>query len=282
MQIETTFKQAQMVVPVVALAVIWLLEGWFPLFTERRGRTRHALRNLTLGLTNAALTSLAFAGLTALAVHHAERAHIGLLRWLEATAWIETMLALLLLDGWMYLWHRANHLLPFFWRFHRVHHSDPMMDVTTATRFHVGEIVLSSLLRLIVCPLLGVAFWHILLYETLLFPVILLHHSNIHIPELWDRRLRRLIVSPNMHRVHHSRWQPETDSNFASIFSFWDRLAGTFRQREDPHEIVFGLEGYDEDARQSVIGMLQTPFLPRPARSASAGRAEHVADTQAV
>src|SRR5215813_5385924 len=118
--------------------------------------------------------------------------------------------AILLFDAWMYLWHRANHQLDFLWRFHRVHHSDPEMDVTTAIRFHAGEILISSALRLAVIPLLGITNRQLLVYEMLLLPVILFHHSNVLIPERLDAILRLVIVTPAIHRVHHSRLRAET------------------------------------------------------------------------
>jgi hypothetical protein len=173
---------------------------------------------------------------------------------------VKLPVGVLLLDAWMYAWHRANHALPFLWRFHRMHHSDPTVDVTTALRFHCGEIVLSSLLRLAVVPLLGLELWQVILYETMLLPVIAFHHSNVALPERWDRLLRLVIVSPNMHRVHHSDWQPETDSNFASIFSWWDRLGRSFRLRPDVRTLHYGLREFDGDRWQSLWGLLRTPL----------------------
>ena len=161
----------------------------------------------------------------------------------------------------MYLWHRANHRILFLWRFHRMHHSDPQMDVTTALRFHTGELVFSSLLRFAVVPLLGMNLWQLIFYEILLLPIIQFHHSNVNLPESWDRCLRTIIVTPNIHRVHHSRWQPETDSNYSSIFSFWDRVFGSFRLRKDSHTIQYGLYTYDAQEWQTTWGMLKTPFL---------------------
>lgn len=261
MPLPDTLLRVQTVVAVLGLVILWLLEGWWPFFADRRGRVRHAARNLALALINTVALSLLFAGLTAATLAWAARSHFGLLHWISAPLWLKTGMAFLLIDAWMYAWHRANHRLPFLWRFHRVHHSDPLMDVTTSARFHVGEIALSSLLRLAIFPLLGVALWQALLYEVFLLPVIQFHHSNVALPERWDRLLRWLIVSPNMHRVHHSRFQPETDSNYSSIFSFWDRLARTFRQVPDPHTLCLGLDAWDGEEWQSVSGLLRTPFV---------------------
>jgi len=142
--------------------------------------------------------------------------------------------------------HNANHRVPFLWRFHRMHHTDMEMDSTSAIRFHTLEIVFSSCLRLAVAPLLGIEFTHLFVYEICLQPVIIFHHSNIAFPEKWDRILRALIVTPNMHRVHHSLETYETNSNYSSVFSVWDRLAGTFRKREDMATLTFGLKEFRE------------------------------------
>src|SRR5437867_3700266 len=127
-------------IAVGVLAVLWLLETWVPLFAGRPRRYRHAFRNLAIGSLNLAVTGALFAGATAAITAWAERDRFGLLHQLSAPLWVEVPLALLLFDAWMYLWHRTNHRVPFLWRFHRMHHSDPDVDVTTALRFHFGEI----------------------------------------------------------------------------------------------------------------------------------------------
>jgi sterol desaturase/sphingolipid hydroxylase (fatty acid hydroxylase superfamily) len=250
------------------------MEAWVPLFVDRPHRLRHAGRNLTVAGINMAVIGLGFAGATTgVAVWAAER-NFGLLHSLPWPLWVELPLVLLLFDLWMYLWHRANHAVPVLWRFHRMHHSDPDMDVTTALRFHTGEIALSSILRLAVIPLLGMSLWHVILYEILLLPVIAFHHSNVALPEKWDRLLRAVIVSPNMHRVHHSDWQPETDSNFSSVFSWWDQLGGTFRFRKDVRTLRYGLREFDGEEWQSLWGLLRTPFADqRPGKSEVPGPA---------
>ena len=223
----------------------------------------HASRNLVIALFNIGFIALMFSGIISVVATWNQNMNFGLLIFLDLPLAIETGIALLLFDGWMYLWHRANHEIPFLWRFHRMHHSDREIDVTSATRFHIGELILSSVLRLGVIPLLGLELWQLVLYEVMLLPVIQFHHSNVNLPERWDRLLRTIIVSPNMHRVHHSRIQLETDSNYSSVFSFWDRLARTFRRREDLRAIEFGLLEFDDLKWQTILGMLRTPFRSR-------------------
>ena len=259
---------AQPVAVVVGLAVLLLAESLHPfvdLFRDRRERGRHLVRNGALGLLNAALIAFVFAGLWAAAAAWGAARGWGLLHLLGLPPGAHALGAILLLDAWMYAWHRLNHRVGVLWRFHRVHHADAAMDVTTASRFHVGEIVLSSALRVPLIVLLGLYAWELLLYETLMFAVVQLHHANVMLPPALDRALRAVIVTPAMHKVHHSRLQPETDSNYSSLFSWWDRLFRSFRLRADPREIVFGLDAFDAPEHRTLRGLLAMPFT-RPSR----------------
>ncbi len=242
------------------LLCLWA-ESFFPLFMDRKGKLRllHVTRNLTIGLVNGVVLTLGFSGLTPLAIQWGELHRIGLLQQLQLAPGTEQVIGFVAFDLWMYLWHRANHTISFLWRFHRMHHSDPAVDTTSALRFHVGEMVISSVLRLAVIPLLGIPLKDLVLYELILEPVILLHHSNIALPATLDRWMRLLVVSPNMHRVHHSDIPVETNSNYASIFSFWDRLCGTYRQREVA-TIRYGLEEFRDPRWHTLKGLLVTPL----------------------
>ena len=258
---------------VCGLGLLWTLETWLPAVKGRNHRWRHTFRNLSLGLLNAFILTLLAGPLITQIVIQAEGSGFGLLRMFQLPAVISTIAAVLLFDGWMYLWHRANHQFHFLWRFHRVHHSDPAMDATTAVRFHTGEILISSALRLALIPLLGLTLRQLLVYESLMLPVILFHHSNVNFPEGLDRWLRVVLVSPALHRVHHSRVQIETDSNYSTIFSFWDRIGRTLRLRKDGPPVDFGLAEYDGEEWQRMSGLLSTPFLSVRAESSIAAHA---------
>src|SRR5215475_9406071 len=242
------------------LILLLTIESWLPAAGDRSRRLRHAARNVTLGSLNVFAGALLAAPLIANVAGWAEESRFGLLNLLNLPPLIATVTAILLFDGWLYLLHRANHKIGLLWRFHRVHHSDPEMDATTAIRFHTGEVLISAALRLAVIPLLGIALWQLLLYESLMAPIILFHHSNVKFPEKVDRRLRALVVSPAVHRVHHSRMQFETDSNYSIVFSIWDRIGGTFRLRQDGRPVNFGLDEYDGEESQRVSRLLTTPF----------------------
>lgn len=250
------------------LALLWLGELLVPFYSQFQGgikeRFRHDLRNLSFGAFNSLLSITIFlAGLTALE-GWGEARQFGLLRWAPVPLWGASILGLVLFDLWMYVWHRINHEVRFFWRFHRMHHSDREMDASTGVRFHPGEILLSGLARLIVFPLIGLSLWQLALYESILLPVILFHHSNVALPRWMDRGLLAILVTPAMHRVHHSDVQVETDSNYSSVLSIWDRLFGTFRLREDNHELVLGLRQFATSKWLTAFGMLRTPWY-RPA-----------------
>jgi sterol desaturase/sphingolipid hydroxylase (fatty acid hydroxylase superfamily) len=261
------------VVGTCGLILLFSLESWIPAAADRHRRLGHAARNLTMGLLNAVTIALLASPFIAKVALWADGSRFGLLPQMNLPPVLATIMAILLFDAWMYLWHRSNHELSFLWRFHRVHHSDPEMDATTAVRFHTGEILISSALRLAVIPLLGITIYQLLIYEILLLPVILLHHSNLRFPERLDAILRSIIVTPAVHRIHHSRLRVETDSNYSSVFSFWDRIAGTFRLRRNGRPVDFGLDEFDGEQWQRLTGLLTTPFIFGKPEGRSADRA---------
>lgn len=256
-------EQLACVKAAAAILVLGLFWGWetvAPLVARRRGRLGHAGHNLALAVLNTMVLAVVFGSASVVVTGWTSANGLGLLHLLDVGWPIRLVLALVLLDGWMYLWHRANHAVPFLWRFHRTHHSDDRMDVTTATRFHLGEHALGAVLRLGLVPLAGFDLAHLLVYDILVIAVTQFHHANLSLGRL-DRPLRWLLVTPALHQVHHSRDQPETDSNFATILSVWDRLACTLRLRDDPSTIRFGLDGFDDPHWQTFAGMLRTPFV---------------------
>jgi sterol desaturase/sphingolipid hydroxylase (fatty acid hydroxylase superfamily) len=247
---------------VLALLLIW--ETGKPFFTYFRGKGRnrltHGLKNLILSAFNSLMIALCFSLAWANAARWAEEHGLGILQPIAHSPGWHAFLAIMALDFWTYWWHRLNHRIPFFWRFHRMHHSDPFMDVTTANRFHLGEIFFSSVIRIGLIPLAGIRLWELAIYELLLFAVVQFHHANIALPVKLDDFLRWIVPTPAMHKVHHSRLIPETNSNYSSLFSIWDRLFQTLLSKSDLQEIRFGLADFDSPQDQSLKGLLGTPF----------------------
>jgi sterol desaturase/sphingolipid hydroxylase (fatty acid hydroxylase superfamily) len=250
---------AKPMLTVLCLAIFWSWESLQPLIAGRPKRWRHAGRNAAIALLNTVILGLLFGAATVGVAVWASENRIGLLNWLNVQWPWRLFPAIVLLDGWLYLWHLMNHTFPVLWRFHRMHHSDREMDVTTATRFHLGEHIGSASLRLGIIAILGISVVEILIYETLVVAVTMFHHANVSLGR-FDRPLRWLVVTPRMHQIHHSCWRPETDSNYSVLLSFWDRLARTYRMRTANETVELGLSEFNDDRWQSIMGMLKTPF----------------------
>lgn len=240
------------------LAVFWLWETGFP-FKPVGARIRHAGRNLAFGLVNTLILAVVFGSLTVAVADATTEREWGLLHALGFTDAVTFCLGLVFLDAWSYLWHRANHVVPILWRFHRMHHADDRMDATTAVRFHLGELLLSAVLRLGLIPLVGLSAWEVIVYDAALLGITLFHHANISLGK-FDRVLRTLLVTPAIHKVHHSHLRDETNSNYGVFFSFWDRLGRSLRLRSDLDRIKFGLDEFESPYWQSIPGMLIVPF----------------------
>src|SRR5215212_2592490 len=242
---------------IVGCAVLWSLESVIPLYRLGEGRVRRALPNVGLTvlllLTNLALSFVA-AGVAGFAVSH----RVGLLFLLQLPAWANVIAGIAALDLFTYVAHVLLHKTPVAWRFHRVHHSDEAVDVTTAFRQHPGETVWRVLWQLPAIILCGLPLWIVVIHLTVSAANAQLEHANIRLSDRLDRWLRLLFVTPNMHKVHHSRLQPETDSNYANIFSVWDRLFGTYTSGIDFCTLRYGLD--DADDRATFVGLLRMPF----------------------
>ena len=237
--------------------VLWSLESAIPLFRVGPTRARHALPNVGLTVLllsmNLALSFVA-AGVAGFAVKH----RIGLLFLLQLPDWAKAIAGIAALDLFTYVAHVLLHKMPLAWRFHRVHHSDEAVDVTTAFRQHPGETIWRVLWQLPAIILLGLPLWIVVVYLTVSAANAQLEHANIRLPHRLDRWLRVLFVTPDMHKVHHSRLQPETDSNYANVFSVWDRAFGTYTSRIDFGALRYGLNDADEGA--TFVGLLRMPF----------------------
>jgi sterol desaturase/sphingolipid hydroxylase (fatty acid hydroxylase superfamily) len=242
--------------------IVWETVGpCFRYFVKRpTKRLRHGAINLGLGILNAIVIGVIFVTLWEIAVKWSVKADFGILRWVELSPWIEGLIAVLIFDCFTYWWHRFNHEVPFLWRFHRVHHSDAEMDVTTANRFHTGEIAISAVLRIPLLFLLGADLWMLAFYELLMFPVVQFHHANIRLPDAIERGFRKVFASPVMHKIHHSDLMEETNSNFTSLFSIWDRIFGTYRMRKHFQMIQLGLKEFRKPEDEQFFGMLKIPF----------------------
>lgn len=191
----------------------------------------------------------------------------GLFNLLTLPFWFEFVAAVLLLDLAIYLQHILMHRVPLLWRLHRVHHADLDIDLTTGSRFHTIEIIVSMLIKAVVILLLGPALIAVLVFEVLLNGMAIFNHANVSLPPAVERVVRYLLVTPDMHRVHHSTVKRETDSNYGFNLSIWDRMFRTYiDQPEMGHDkMTIGIAEF-RDAKQvdQLPGMLALPFVGKP------------------
>lgn len=175
--------------------------------------------------------------------------------WTVGGWWI--LADLIVLEFWIYWWHRANHELPFLWRFHEVHHLDGFLDSTSAVRFHFGEVLISACVRAVVILAFGIAFTSVLVFEALVLAAAIFHHSNLQLPPRLERALSRVIITPSIHWVHHHRIRRDTDSNYGTVFSFWDRMFGSASRTVRWPAMPIGVEG---EAERPLPRLLLRPF----------------------
>lgn len=244
-------------IKLIAFVAVYFAELLVPFYPGRRMIWAHDLRNVIMGAINIAAMSV----LTLYITNALRESTWGVLNWTNLPVLLEYILAFLTLDLYIYLWHRLNHRIKFLWRFHRVHHTDLSVDASSAFRFHIVEVALSMVGRLALIALLGIPALLVFIFEAVFSSVVYFHHSNIGITERADRLLRTIIPSPHMHRVHHSVKRVETDSNYGSVLSIWDRLFGSFRLVGNPMAIVQGLEEHRDPGSQTLVGMMKTPFV---------------------
>lgn len=259
MQVLLT-DQARLLILVVLCGFLWALESIVPLYRFRHSRVRHAMPNVALTVL-LVFTNLSLSFSSAFLAEFTVRNGIGLIPVLGLSALGQIVVGVLALDLFAYFAHVLLHKSWLGWQFHRVHHSENAVDVTTAFRQHPGESVWRILWQLAAIILFGIPLWIAVMYLILSGLNAELEHANIKLNVRIDRLLRLLVVTPNMHKVHHSREQRETDSNYSNIFSLWDRLFGTYTGSVDFRKLSYGLDGFDVNERQTLRGLLKMPFV---------------------
>lgn len=244
------------------LASMAALEAWLP--RRARGHSRWLRWPNNLGLTtiNTLLLRFFFPTAAVGTAIYLEGLGIGLMPWLGLPFWLSVILMIIILDFAIYLQHVMFHAVPFLWRFHRMHHADLDLDVTSGSRFHPVEIILSMLIKLMLVVALGAPAVAVLLFEVLLNATSMFNHSNLRLPLGFDSLLRKILVTPDMHRVHHSVEPSETNANFGFNLSIWDKIMGTYRaQPMAGHDgMQIGLPVFRETRELWLDRMITQPF----------------------
>ena len=246
---------------VLGITFFWLIENAFPLFQFQYKKWKHAGINFFLTFTTI-LVNFCLAFILLFATQWTQENNFGILNWIpEIPLWLYAIIGLLLLDLISaYLVHWVQHRVKWLWRFHLIHHSDTWVDTTSANRHHPGESVIRFVFTTIGVILVGSPMWLVFLYQTLSVVATQFNHANIKFPKKLDAFLSYIIVSPNMHKIHHHYVLPYSDSNYGNIFSIWDRLFGTylFMPVED---IKFGIDTHmKSEENNKLLPLLQIPF----------------------
>jgi sterol desaturase/sphingolipid hydroxylase (fatty acid hydroxylase superfamily) len=243
-----------------ACAGLLLLERWRPLRRRTQNKLRRDARNLALAAVAGASLTAAQAPVIGPLTRVVERRRWGLLNLLPPPEPLRTLLALGLMDYTLYVWHWLTHKSAFLWRFHEAHHVDLDLSATTAVRFHFVEMLLSVPWRAAQVLVIGVSPRAFSIWQTATTVQILFHHANVRLPLTFERWLSRVLVTPRMHGIHHSIVKRETDSNWATIFSFFDRLHGTLRLNVPQDAITIGVPAYQDERELTFAKSLALPF----------------------
>lgn len=244
------------------LGMMVTLEWWFPRRKRVMSRGRRWLTNSAIvaidSLALRFLVPVMAVGIAGVAAQNGW----GLLAYINLPLWVELLVAIVVLDMLIYWQHVASHKLPILWRVHRVHHVDRDLDASTGIRFHPIEIVLSMFFKMACVLLLGASALAVFLFEILLNASALFNHANLRLPSAVDRILRQIIVTPDMHRVHHSTEKKETDSNYGFFLSVWDRLFRTYiaQPKLGHQDMRIGLVEYQSEQPACFVWSLKLPF----------------------
>ena len=258
---ETIPSSHRSAILVGGIAFFWMVESAVPLFRFSYNKVKHAGINIFFTLTTIVINFL-MAFILLRSADWAVANNFGILQWLpDMPLWAYAVAGLLLLDligAWFVHW--SEHKVRWMWRFHLIHHTDTTVDTTSANRHHPGESVFRFVFTTMGVVLAGTPIWIVFMYQSMSVLLSQFNHANIRLPQWLDDALSWVIISPDMHKVHHHYKLPYTDSNYGNIFSFWDRLFGTY-MKLDREQIVYGIDTHYKEEEHSRIGnLLKIPF----------------------
>ncbi len=253
----------RMIFLVGGLLIFWVLEGAIPLLklSYKKSKLRHASVNFVFTVIHLIIHTI-LAILIVMLSDWCRNQSFGIVYWTHANTSIPLTIIIgaLALDFSSWLVHWVMHKVKPLWGFHLVHHTDNNVDVTTGLRHHPGDSILRGIFFMLLIFVSGAPMYSVMVYQTLIVLATAFTHANISLPKKMDKILSYILVSPNMHKVHHHWKQPYTDSNYGGVFSIWDRLFGTYREL-DPKELRYGLDRYYPNEKdEDLWALLKKPF----------------------
>jgi len=251
----------RMIFLVGGLLLFWILEGAIPLIklSYKKNKLRHAGVNFVFTVIHLIIHT-ALAILIVMLSDWCREQSFGIVYWTNANVFFSIIIGVLALDFSSWLVHWIMHKVKPLWGFHLIHHTDNTVDVTTGLRHHPGDSILRGIFFMLLIFVSGAPMYAVMIYQTLLVLATAFTHANISLPKRLDTILSYVLVSPNMHKVHHHWKQPYTDSNYGGVFSIWDRIFGTYKVL-DPKELRYGLDRYYPNEKdEDLVALLKKPF----------------------
>ena len=245
---------------VLIFIILFFIETRFQLRKRVAKRFKRLVINFIVSIPAFALLRLVFIPVMVWIASENQVIQFGLNYLYELPPLVEAGIAFLLLDYTNYIWHLLNHKIPLLWRFHLVHHTDHDLDITTAFRFHFGELIGSVFFRGAAVFVTGAEPALVLVYELIFEAATEFHHSNWKLPFRLEKILNKIIVTPRMHGIHHSVIKNETDTNYSVIFCFWDRIHRTIKLNIPQNQLVIGVPAYDNHDELTIFYLLKLPF----------------------
>ena len=238
---------------IIGIVIFLSLEYLFPKEKiQLRDKLSRIFKNIFFWLVNIGITPIIILPIT---IYATQFEFHGLFKFENII--FNCLFQLVIIDIFLYWWHRLNHQIPFLWRFHHVHHLDETLDTSSGVRFHFGEVILSALIRSIIIIAFNISLINLLLIEAIILLSSIFHHSNINLPSKLEKNLSNFFVTPSIHWVHHHKQQSETDANYSTIFSWWDRIFNSKSNFERKIKMPIGVEG---DHEQNLIKLILRPF----------------------
>jgi sterol desaturase/sphingolipid hydroxylase (fatty acid hydroxylase superfamily) len=242
------------------IILFYVFERLYPYRPVTVSKSKRWINNISLTIFNSILMHLIFSAAIVSTALYVEKNRTGILNITEMPESIEIAVTLIFMDFMLYIWHLLNHEMPLLWRFHRVHHSDLNMDVSTATRFHIGELSVSAVIKIALIFFIGASAAGIAIFEGTLVLCSQFHHSSVKVPKWLESFFWILFVPPSMHRIHHSVIIKERNTNYGTIFSVWDRIMGTLLSTVNQEGIRIGVGAYTRPERLNFHQLLLMPF----------------------
>jgi len=248
--------------PLVLIAMIVLMycvENMLPYLNPPANKKMHYRRNFIISLFSFLLNA-ALGTVVVMVVELTAQNHLGLLNQIQLPLIPKLLIGVLLFDFGSYLTHNLQHKIPFLWRFHRIHHSDYHLNVSSSLRFHPVDVIVSQCIyQCLAVIVIGMPISAFVIYGSIAIPLLIMQHSNVRFPQKFERVASLVFATPGWHKIHHGAEREQTDSHYGDVFTFWDRIFGTWGKKK-PHEIEYGLAEFSKDKHHMVGHLMASPF----------------------